>query len=114
MRTTRYHQDAQNEINTVTGEIKGLLQFHRRQIQLYCQTMVQEGHRAAVKEELRRCGNDCIMPLLEITDRLRALNLELGSSRGPMRDYRPLVIELTNCQGLLQLMLHIEPEQLIL
>ena len=90
-----------------------MLQFHRKQIATYCQTFVQEGHRAAVKEELHRCGNDCIMPLLGITDRLRALNLELGSCRGPMKDYRPLIIELTNCQGLLQLVLYIEPEQLV-
>ena len=65
-------------------------------------------------DELRRCGNDCIMPLLGITDRLKTLNLELGSCRGPMKNYRPLVIKLTNCQGLLQLVLHIEPEQLVL
>lgn len=67
MRMIRNYSGAKNEIALITGELQEFVTFHRRKIQDFVTTVVTEGHRGAVKQELRQSSNECPIPLLELT-----------------------------------------------
>jgi hypothetical protein len=54
-----------------------------------------------------------MMPLLDICDKMRARNRELSLRNGPLGGYKALIDELLEKRGLIQLILHIIPTQLL-
>ena len=114
METIRHHGEARNEIAVFTNKMKSFVSFHRGEIQGYLQAVVAEGHKTGVRKELRDSSNECLMPLLNVLDYIRTLNLELGASRGPLRGYRQSLRALEDIRGLLELIRFIEPPTLLL
>jgi hypothetical protein len=114
LRMARCHAEVGREIDFIADKIRLYINNHRNQITRYCQAVVLEGHRHAVRDELRKSSNECLMPLLDITDRLKNLNDRLATGRGPLNVYRPLVDELLECRGLIQMIIHIVPQKLLI
>jgi hypothetical protein len=113
MGSLRTHMEARLEISTLTEKLREFLTFHRHQISRYLEAIVAEGHRAAVKDELRNSSNECVMPLLGLMDRFRELNQRVGRNRGRLDVYGSLLAELEEVKGHLELVRFIEPCQLL-
>ena len=114
MDTIRHHGEARTEIAVFTNKMKSFVSFHRGEIQTYLQAVVTEGHKTAVRKELRDSSNECLMPILNVLDNIRTLNLELGASRGPLRGYRQSLRALEEIRGHLELIRFIEPPTLLI
>ena len=112
MTRIRDHGEGRREINLITEVLRHFLKFHRREIGIYL-AQVQEGHRSQVKDELRNSSNECIMPLLEFMDKIKDLNSQMGSCRGPLSEYRTLLVELGDLRGSVELVRFIEPSPLL-
>ena len=110
----RCHEEIRREIEFLAEKVRSFMKYHRTQITNYTQSLVMEGHRQAVSNELRKSSNECLMPLLDILDKMRSKNVQLASVRGPLNNYRGLVDELLECRGLIQLVIQIVPEQLLM
>ena len=54
------------------------------------------------------------MPILNVMDNIRTLNLELDASRGPLRGYRQSLRALEEIRGHLELTRFIEPPTLLI
>ena len=114
MDTIRNHGEARNEIAVFTTKMKSFVSFHRGEIQSYVQAVVAEGHKTAVRKELRDSSKECLMPILNVMDNIRTLTLELCASRGPLRGYRQSLRALEEIRGHLELIKFIEPPTLLL
>jgi hypothetical protein len=114
MTALRGHGEARVEIERLTSTIRDFLAFHRRQIARYLEAVVQEGHKSAVKEELRKSSNECIMPILSLMDKFKETNILQTRNRGPLSGYSGLVEQLAETKGYLELIRFIEPCQLLL
>ena len=77
--TLRGHDEARLEISRLQEKLRTFLQFHRSQIARYLASVVVEEHRNIQKDHLRSKSNEIIMPLLELMDRFKAENLNLGA-----------------------------------
>ena len=106
------HKEGQTEINRITEVLQQFLKFHRREIEVYL-AQVQEGLRSQVKEELRNSSNQCIMPLLEFMDKIKDLNSQMGSCRGPISENRTLLVKLGDLKVSVELVRFIEPSPLL-
>ena len=113
MDTIRNHGEARNEIAVFTTKMKSFVSFHRGEIQAYLQAVVAEGHKTAVRKELRDSSNECLMPIFNVLDNMRTQNLEMGASRGPLRGYRHSFRALEEIRGHLELIRFIEPPTLL-
>ena len=113
MDTIKHHGEARNEIAVFTNKMKSFVSFHRGEIQSYFRAVVAEGHKIADRKELQDSSNECLMPLLNVLDNIRTLNLELGASRGPLRAYRQSPRALEEIRGHLELIRFIEPPTLV-
>jgi hypothetical protein len=114
LRMARCHEEIRREIEFLAEKVRSFMKYHRTQVTNYTQCLVMEGHRQAVSNELRKSSNECLMPLLDILDKMRSKNVQLASVRGPLNSYRGLVDELLECRGLIQLIIQIVPEQLLM
>ena len=114
MSNVRDHEDACREITQILNMMKNFVAFHRRQIQSYLATVVAEGHRSAVRLELRSSSNECLTPVLTAIEELRRKNIDLGACRGPLREYFPLVGSLDKIKEHIELIQFIEPPQILI
>ena len=112
--TLRGHDEARLEISRLQEKLRTFLQFHRNQITRYLANVVVEGHRNLQKDHLRKKSNEAIMPLLELMDRFKAENLNLGAQyRAPLSAYRKLLEELEDTKQNLDHVRYIDPVQFL-
>ena len=112
--TLRGHNEARLEISRLQEKLRTFLQFHRSQIARYLASVVVEGHRKMQKDHLRKKSNEAIMPLLELMDRFKAENLNLGALyRAPLSGYRKLLEELEDTKTLMDCVRYIDLMQFL-
>jgi hypothetical protein len=113
MSNIRDHGEARREIELILTNLRGFINKHRREIQHYLAAVVADGHKTAVRNELRSSSNECLVPILEEIDVFKRINLEMGCRRAPLREYRPYVESLDSVRGRLELIRFIEPPTLL-
>lgn len=110
MASLRDHREVKAEVEWLAEKQGRFLAFHRKQIQGFVTSVVQDGDRSRIKEQLRGRANDVVTPLMEIVDELRAKNIEFGSSNLPLWHYRLLVQKLDRLNGKLSLLMNLKPK----